>query len=53
MQGYEKLGTFYLGQSYDLEQSARRDDLIRIHFVGLGWAPHIRDAQGRLVPAWL
>jgi hypothetical protein len=22
-------------------------------FVGLGWEPPIRDAQGRLVPAWL
>jgi DNA helicase HerA-like ATPase len=108
MQDYEKLGAFYLGQSYDLAQAARRDDLILydakdltthamiigmtgsgktglgiglieeaaidripviavdpkgdlgnllltfpIHFVGLGWALHIRDAQGRLVPAWL
>src|SRR5687768_18595478 len=28
MQDYEKLGSFYLGQSYDLEKAARRDDLI-------------------------
>ena len=25
---------------------------IHVHFVGLGWAPHIHDAQGRLVQAW-
>jgi hypothetical protein len=28
MQDYEKLGAFYLGQSYDLEQGALRDDLL-------------------------
>ena len=28
MQDDEKLGTFYLGQSYSLEKGARRDGLI-------------------------
>jgi len=28
MQDYEKLGAFYLGSSYDLEEGARQDDLI-------------------------
>ncbi len=28
MQDYERLGCLYLGQSYDLEMAARRDDLI-------------------------
>ena len=26
---------------------------IDIHFAGLGWAPRMRDGQGRLVPAWI
>jgi len=29
----------------------RQSDLV-IRFVGLAWAPHVRDAQGNLVPAW-
>jgi hypothetical protein len=29
MQDYEKLGAFYLARSYDLEQGARRAELIR------------------------
>ena len=62
MQDYEKLRPFYVGQLYDLEPGARRDDLIRydakdltthIRFDGLGQLSHIRDAQGRLMPAWI
>ena len=25
---------------------------VHVHFVGLAWAPHARDAQGALAPAW-
>jgi hypothetical protein len=44
----------YDALSEPLEQItiALKSSDIHVHFVSLGWAPHIRDTEGRLVPAW-
>jgi hypothetical protein len=49
----DKIESGFDALSEPLEQItiAPKSSDIHIHFVGLGWAPHIRDAQGRLVPA--
>ena len=44
MQTYEKLGSFFLDQSYERRKGARHADLTHMH---------IRDAQRRRVPEWL
>jgi hypothetical protein len=50
----DKIDSGFDALSEPLEQItiAPKSSDIHIHFVALGWAPHIRDAQGRLVPAW-
>lgn len=53
MQDFEKLGAFYLGRPFDLQQKKPKEGLLlyNVKLLTLVWAPYRNDPQGPK-PAW-